>query len=88
MKRTTVDQEYFGVTKVMWAKCSMNFNFVNLAGIQNLFNFGYFITKGFPHYIHVYSDRNGDGSSTHGYDVYKDLLEKIILIMKIDMLWL
>ena len=30
----TVDREYFGVTEVMWAKCSMSFNFVNLADKQ------------------------------------------------------
>ena len=33
----TVDWEYFGVSKVMWAKWSMSFNFVNLAGIQIYF---------------------------------------------------
>ena len=42
-----VDWEYFGVTKVTWAKCSMSFNFVNLAGTQNLFNSGYFIAQSF-----------------------------------------
>ena len=44
---TTVDREYFVVTKVTWVKCSMSFNFVNLAGIRNLFNSGYFITRSF-----------------------------------------
>ena len=31
---STIDQEYFGVTKVMWVKCLMSFNFVELASIQ------------------------------------------------------
>ena len=30
----TVDREYFGVTKVTWAKYSMSYNFVNLACIS------------------------------------------------------
>ena len=46
-KKYTVDREYFVVTKVTWVKCSMSFNFVNLAGIRNLFNSGYFIKRSF-----------------------------------------
>ena len=33
----TVDQEYFSVTKVMWAKYLMSFNFVNFAEIYTKF---------------------------------------------------
>ena len=32
---TTVNREYFSVTKVTWSKCLMNFNFVNLAGFND-----------------------------------------------------
>ena len=41
---STVDREYFGVTKVTWAKYSMSYNFINLACVRNLFNSGYFTT--------------------------------------------
>ena len=92
----TVDQEYFGVTKVTWAKCSMSFNFVNSAGIRNLFNSRYFITQSFLHYVHVYivikMATYEMESSLRSYRVYKDLWDasigEDILMMKIDMLWL
>ena len=42
-----VDQEYFIVTKVAWAKCSMSFNFANLVSTRNFFNSGNFITRSF-----------------------------------------
>ena len=43
----TINREYFRVTKVTWAMCSMSFNFINLVGIQNLFNSKYFIKQNF-----------------------------------------
>ena len=54
----TVDREYFGVTKVTWAKCSMSFNRVNLAGLQNLF-LDILLHEVFLHYMCMYSNQNG-----------------------------
>ena len=89
---TTVDWEYFSVIKVMWAKCSLSFNFVNLAGIWNLFNSGYFITQKFFHvtctYIVIELAAYEMESSVRGYHVWDALIGENILMMKIDMLWL
>ena len=77
----TVDWEYFDVTKVTWVKCSMSFNFVNLAGIRNLFNSGYFITQFFRvtcTCIVIEMAACEMESCVRGYHVYKDLWDASI----------
>ena len=73
----------------------MSFNFLNSAGIQNLFNSRYFITRSFLRYVHMYSAAYEMESCVRGYHVYKDLQDTSIgedkgshLMMQIDMLWL
>ena len=50
MHGTTVDREYFDITKVTWAKCLISFNFINLA-YEIYLTLDILLHKVFPHYV-------------------------------------
>ena len=51
-----VDQEYFIVTKVAWAKCLMSFNFANLVSTQNFLTLEILLHEAFPCYVDECND--------------------------------